>query len=91
MKLRGEFVVRQVMDCVTAIPVGATALQLNGMILLNDVSRVIWECLSKGSTVDQMVTAVTDQFEVSQQEAKEDVLEFLDKLRQTQLLDEESL
>lgn len=91
MKLRGEFVVRQVMDCVAAIPVGATALQLNGMILLNDVSRVIWECLSKGSTVDQMVTAVTDQFEVSQQEAKEDVLEFLDKLRQTQLLDEESL
>lgn len=90
MKLRGEFVVRQVMDCVAAIPVGATALQLNGMILLNDVSGVIWECLSKGSTLDEMVFAVTERFEVSYEEAKADVLEFLDKVRQAQLLDEEA-
>ena len=90
MKLRGEFVVRQVMDCVAAIPVGATALQLNGMILLNDVSGVIWESLSKGSTLDEMVFAVTERFEVPYEEAKADVLEFLDKVRQAQLLDEEA-
>lgn len=89
MKLRGEFVVRQIMDCVAAIPVGDTALQLNGMILLNDVSRVIWECLSKGSAVAQLVDAVTEQFVVSQEEAEADIMEFLDKLRQAQLLDEE--
>ncbi len=89
MKLRGEFVVRQIMDCVAAIPAGATALQLNGMILLNDVSSVIWECLSKDSTLDQIVFAVTERFEVSQEEARADVTEFLDKLRQAQLLDEE--
>ena len=37
MKLRGEFVVRKIMDNTVAVPVGQTALQLNGMILLNDV------------------------------------------------------
>ena len=89
MKLRGEFVVRQVMDCVAAIPVGATALQLNGMILLNDVSRVIWECLAEGANPEQIVLAITDRFEVSREEAEADVMEFLDKLRQAQLLDEE--
>ena len=89
MKLRGEFVVRQVMDCVTAIPVGSTALKLNGMILLNDVSRVIWECLSGETTVQEIVQAITERFEVSDQEAEMDVKEFLDKLRQAQLLDEE--
>lgn len=90
MKLRGEFVVRQVMDCVAAIPVGTTALQLNGMILLNDVSQVIWETLAKGCTVEDLVIALTDTFEVSAEEAKTDVMEFLDKLRAAQLLDEET-
>lgn len=89
MKLRGEFVVRQVMDCVAAIPVGATALQLNGMILLNNVSRVIWERLAEGATLEQIVMAITDDFEVSNEEAVADVKAFLEKLRQAQLLDEE--
>ena len=90
MKLRGEFVVRQVMDCVTAIPVGSTALQFNGMILLNDVSKVIWDCLQAGTTVDEITLAITDRFTVSDEEARADVIEFIDKLRKAQLLDEES-
>ncbi len=88
MKLCGEFVVRQVMDDTVAIPVGQTALRLNGMILLNDVSKVIWECLEKETDLETIVTAVTDAFEVSADEARTDILEFLDKLRQAQLLED---
>ncbi len=88
MKLCGEFVVRQVMDHIVAIPVGQTALRLNGMIFLNDVSRIIWNCLEQGATLAGIVTAVTDQFEVSADEAQRDILEFCDKLRELQLLEE---
>ena len=88
MKLRGEFVVRQVMDSIVAIPVGQTALQFNGMLLLNDVSKVIWDRLEQGAELAEIVTAVTDAFAVSQEEARADILEFLDKLRAAQLLDE---
>lgn len=90
MKLQGEFVVRQVMDHVVAIPVGSTALQLNGMIMLNDVSNIIWDCLTAETSVEAITQAVTQHFEVSEAEAKADVVEFLDKLRQLKLLDEES-
>ena len=88
MKLCGEFVVRQVMDDIVAIPVGRTALSLNGMILLNEVSRVIWECLERGTDIQDIVTAVTDSFDVSESDARTDILEFVDKLRDLQLLDE---
>ena len=88
MKLRGEFVVRQVMDSIIAIPVGQTALQFNGMLFLNDVSKVIWDRLEQGAELAEIVTAVTDAFAVSQEEARADILEFLDKLRAAQLLDE---
>ena len=88
MKLRGEFVVRQVMDTTVAIPVGQTALRMNGMILLNDVSKRIWDCLEQGTTLENAVQAVTDAFAVSAEEAQADILEFCDKLRKLQLLEE---
>lgn len=88
MKLCGEFVVRQVMDNIVAIPVGQTALRLNGMILLNDVSKVIWNCLEQETNLECVVKAVTDGFDVSADEAQMDILEFCDKLRELQLLEE---
>ena len=79
---------RQVMDNIVAIPVGQTALRLNGMILLNDVSKVIWECLEQGTDLESIVKAVTDAFDVSVDEARTDITEFCDKLRKVQLLEE---
>ena len=55
MKLRGEFVVRQVMDDIVAIPVGEAALTFSGIILLNDVSREIWQCLEQDTTPEALV------------------------------------
>ncbi len=88
MKLSGEFVVRQVVDTIVAVPVGQTALRLNGMIMLNEVSKIIWEQLEQGADLAQLVIAVTDVFDVGVEEAQADILEFCDKLRQVQLLEE---
>ena len=88
MKLRGEYVVRKVMDDVVAIPVGQTALGRSDMMLLNDVSKVIWDCLERGAEVEEIVSAVTEAFEVSAQEARTDIVEFCDRLHSLQLLED---
>ena len=88
MKLQGEFVIRKVLDDVVAIPVGETALKVGGMILLNEVSLVIWNCLEQETTEEAILTAVTDAFEVSCEEAKADIAEFLEHLRSARLLQE---
>ena len=88
MKIKGEFILRQLQDDIVAIPVGQTALELNGMVLLNDVSRVIWECLATPCQLSQIVSALTDAFEVSPEEAEADILEYLGKLRENGLLEE---
>lgn len=88
MKLRGEFVVRQVMDDIVAIPVGEAAARFSGMLLLNPVSRVIWTALEQETDVEGLVTAVTDAFEVSVEEARADILELLEQLRKAGLLEE---
>ena len=88
MKLKGEFVLRQIADDILAIPVGATALTLQGMIILNPVSKVIWQCLEQETDMDAICKAMCDRFEVAEEEVRQDVEDFLNHLRAANLLSE---
>lgn len=88
MKLKGTFTIREVAGEIIAIPVGKTALELNGMIILNPVSRAIWDCLGRGAAQEEILRTVTEAFEVDPQEAETDIAEFLNELRKQNLLDE---
>lgn len=87
MKLKGEFILRQVGEDVVVVPTGETALHFNGMIMLNAVSRILWERLAEGADLPQLVAAVTAEFDVSADEAAADIGEFLAALEQADLLD----
>ena len=86
MRLNGNFVLREVAGEWLAIPVGESALRFGGMIVLNPVSQVIWASLQQDTELDQIVEAVTQRFEIGEQEARADVVEFLDKMKQEQLI-----
>ena len=86
MKLNGTFTLREIAGEILVIPVGKTALNLNGMIILNPVSKVIWECLEKEATREELLTAVCDAFEVETADAEQDLDEFLEELRKQDLL-----
>ena len=88
MKLRGEFVLRNIAGDIVVIPVGKTALEFQGMIVLNEVSEFLWNCLENDTTFEMIVEKVTDEFEVDQETACIDVSEFLEKLREYDLLQE---
>ena len=88
MKLRGEFAVREVADRVIAVPVGKWAVEFQSMILLNRVSRVIWDCLAEDTAISAIVHALTERFEVSEAQALADTEEFLENLRKAGLLEE---
>lgn len=88
MKIRGEFITRQILDDTVVLPVGNTAIEFNNMIMLNSVSLVIWQCLENDVSFDDILKAVTDNFEVSQEQAVADIRDFLDGMRSYNLLDE---
>lgn len=86
MKLSGEFVLRNIVGDIVVIPVGETALKFQGMIVLNEVSEVIWKCLKQETTFDEILRHVTDEFEVDSETAAADISEFLEKLQEYELL-----
>jgi hypothetical protein len=86
MKLKGEFMIRDVAGELLAVPVGQTALNFNGMICLNDVSALIWKGLQEGKTKDAILEDLLSEFDVSREEAAGDLEHFLLELRRNDLL-----
>lgn len=88
MKLNGTFHLRQIGDDVVAVPTGETALHFNGMVMLNTVSRLLWERLEQGCTAADLTAAVMAEFEVTEAEATADIADFLSALRSAGFLEE---
>ena len=89
MKLKYEFSVREIMGEYALVPMGESALRLNGMILTNAVGAFVCEQLASDTTQEALVHAVLNEFEIDEKTAQTDVAEFLEYLRTAQLLSEE--
>lgn len=53
---------------------------------LNPTAAVIVRALLDGTTTDQAVTAITDQYDVSVEQVEEDIARILQELRDARLL-----
>ena len=88
MKIKPSFVLRQLLDTWVVLPLADRTVNFNGMMTLNESGVLLWNTLEAGTDVDGLVAALTAEYAVSQQQAREDVEEFLVKLRGIGCLDE---
>ena len=86
MKLKDGYVLREVADTWVILPL--YGVDLNGMIRLNDSGAVLWRGLEAGLDEAALVNALTSEYEVSDEQAKEDVRSFISLLHKLGYLDE---
>ncbi len=86
MKLKYNFVVRNIDGRPVAVAVGKDNADFNGMIRLNDTGKFIFDLLSVDTTEADIVAGLTGNYEVDVSEAESAVKEFLQKLRDNGLL-----
>lgn len=80
MKVEKEFVLREIAGDYVIIPTGKTVLSFNGLITVNEIGAFLWNHLQNDVTVEELVKYVLDEYEVDEETAREDILEFLDTL-----------
>ena len=80
MKLKENFVLRQVADTWVVLPLGAASLDFNGMLTLNESGALLWRALEKGGDREALADALTAEYDVDRATALADAQEFLDKL-----------
>ena len=80
------FVVRQIAGETVAIPAGAAALALSGLLALNGSGGLLFERLQTEQTEESLVAFLLEQYEIDETTAKTDVAEFLEILRNSGVL-----
>lgn len=68
------------------VPVRNLVADLNSIFTLNETGSAIWQWIDGKRSVDQIVHAVADEFEVTDAEAIRDLLAFLSGLEQAGLI-----
>ena len=87
MKIKENFVLRQLADTWVVLPLADKTIDFNGMITLNESGVLLWNALEKGADVDMLVKLLTAEYDVSAQRAQADAEEFVQKLHTAGCLD----
>lgn len=83
MKLKKDYVLRQVAGAWVVLPLGEAAVNFSGMLKLNESGVMLWRVLEQGGGKDALVDALTGEYNVSSHQAQADVEEFLAVLMQS--------
>ena len=87
MKRKEDFLLQNVGGQDLLIPLGAKVLDMNGMVVFNPTGRYIWELLAEDRSLEDLVTAVVERFEVEPDRAGADVRAFVGDLPQQGCID----
>ncbi|MBR2133533.1 MAG: PqqD family protein [Eubacterium sp.] len=86
MKINKGFAKREIAGSYIVVPVGKKSLEFNGMITLNESGSFMWDCFAEGSTIEEAVKKVTDEYEVDEQTARKDIEKFVSLLKKNNLI-----
>jgi hypothetical protein len=81
-----EVVSRKIDGELIIVPIRSGVGDLNSLYTLNPVGSVLWDFMTEGHTVAEMVERVCDEFEVSTSQAQQDIEEFLGSLIEEKLV-----
>ncbi len=80
MKIKEGFVLREVANTWIVLPLEAEIVNFSGMLTLNNSGVILWKLLEKGTDKDALVAALTQEYEVSEEQARQDVDSFIDRI-----------
>ena len=79
------FIVREIAGEFLAVPIDASCGA--NIVVLNPVSKFLWDELREEKSFDELLKAIVSNYSVSEQEAEQDLKEFLMKMIESGLLD----
>lgn len=86
MIIKKELIQRQIAGETVLVPVGKSVYDANGLFVMNELATFIWELLPNAETEAEICKAVLEEYDVSEETAARDVADFLEKLRNMDIL-----
>ena len=86
MVIKKELIRRDIAGDTILVPVGKTVYDSNGLFVLNELGAFIWDILPRVETEEDILSAILKEYEVTPDEAAADLAEFLNKLREMEII-----
>ncbi|MBO5129802.1 MAG: PqqD family protein [Oscillospiraceae bacterium] len=86
MIIKKELIKREIAGDTILVPVGRTVYDSNGLFVLNELGAFVWDLLPSAETEEGICKAVLEEYEVSPEEAMQDIREFLEKLKKLNII-----
>ena len=86
MEVKKQLVLREIAGDYALIPVGDTVIKNNGLFSLSETGARIWELLPQADSAEELVEALLEEYDVDRETLSRDVDEFLEQLRQLEIL-----
>ncbi|MBQ3604033.1 MAG: PqqD family protein [Clostridia bacterium] len=81
-RVKEGFIIRKIGGYVMAVPTGTQTSEMHGMIALNETGELLWKLLEKGADADVLANALAEHYEVEKSVALNDVIRFIDMLKE---------
>ena len=62
MKLKKDFILREIMGDVVLVPINQSTSQFNGLITVNELGKFIWENIESSNDEDELLQRILDEF-----------------------------
>ncbi len=86
MKVRDNFILRTIAQEQLLIPTGEAALSVKGLIALSESGSFLYQKLRTDCTREDLIAALTQEYDVPASVAEKDIDAFLDQMRQLNML-----
>ncbi len=80
MEIKKQVILRCVADEYMLIPVGETVFQYNGIFMMTESGKFLWENIEKGAEAEELKELLAKEYEIDFAVASADVDEFLEML-----------
>ena len=87
MKIKENFVLRQVADTWMVMPLAEQNDKLGGMLTLSESGALLWKTLEQGCDLEQLANALTAEYDVAIDKARADAAKFVEKLSRLGCID----
>lgn len=86
MKLKKEFILREIAGEYLLVPTGKTTLEFNGLITINELGAFIWNNINQVDSEGELLNRILNEYDVEESVAKKDLDEFLGKLKESEII-----
>lgn len=87
MKIKYEFVKREIAGETYLVPVGEGARVFHGMMALNEVGSSIWDLLGDAENEEEIAKKLSEEYEATDEELLNDTKEFVEQLRKLGMIE----